>query len=325
MEIVVALVQEPPVFLDLAASTAKAVALIAEAAGGGATLVVFPESWLPGYPVWLDGAPGAALWGESGGGDLYEHLVANAPRRDGPELRALAREAAAVGVDVAIGLHERAGDTLYNATVLLGRDGASQARRKLVPTFNEKLIWGAGDGSTLDTWARPYGTLGSLICWEHWMPLLRAAMHARGETIHVAQWPAVGERHQIASRHYAFEGQCVVIASGCVLSREDVLDGFDHAGGSSAARAMLETIVADAPLLKAGDSAIIAPDASYVLPPIGAVRGIAYARFDPDLMPNLRMALDVSGHYSRPDIFDLRVDIRPRPGVRFEAEDDTLR
>lgn len=320
MDIVVALVQEPPVFLDLGASTARAVALIGEAAAGGATLVVFPESWLPGYPVWLDAAPGAALWGAPGAAALFEHLLANAPTVDGPEIALIAEQAVASGVDVALGLHERAGSTLYNATLLLGHDGDRRARRKLVPTFNEKLIWGAGDGSTLATWTRSYGTLGSLICWEHWMPLLRAAMHAQDETIHVAQWPAVGERHQIASRHYAFEGQCVVIASGCVLTRDDVLGGFDHAGGSVEARAMLETIARTEPLLKSGDSAIVAPDATYILPPVGHSRGIVYAPIDLAAVPNLRMAIDTAGHYARPDIFELRVDTRPRRGVVLRAE-----
>lgn len=318
MRLEVAFVQEPPVFLDLPGSVARAVALVRQAADLGAGLVVFPETWLPGYPVWLDAAPGSALWDHEPAAALFAHLYANAPTLDGPEVAALAEAAAACGVDVVLGMHERAGGTLYNATVMLGADGTSLARRKLTPTFNEKLIWGMGDGSTLGTWRRPWGTVGSLVCWEHWMPLARAAMHAQGETVHVAQWPAVGERHQLASRTYAFEGQCVVLAAGCVLSRDDVLEGFDRSGGPPVARELLEAIPGGA-LLKDGGSAVIGPDTSYLMAPAGDRRGLVRHGVDLDAVASMRMAIDVAGHYARPDVFELRVDMRPRPGTTFRS------
>lgn len=313
----VAIVQQPPVFLNLAASVALAGQIIAEAARGGARLIAFSETWLPGYPVWLDDAPGAALWSNPAAEALFAHLFAHSPTLDGPEMTALAAIARKLGVDVVMGLHERAGNTLYNSTVLLGADGTRGLHRKLVPTYSERLIWGQGDGSTLAAWPRPYGTLGALICWEHWMPLARAAMHAQHEVIHIAQWPAVHERHQLASRTYAFEGQCHVIAAGCVLSRDDVLDGFSSAGGDPLARGLLESIPADKTILKEGGSAVITPDASYVLPPVALSRELLFAEIDLARRDHGKLYLDTHGHYSRPDVFELHVNTRAKAGVRF--------
>ena len=313
--LVVAIVQRPPVFLDLAASTLRAAEIIAELGRAGADLIVFPETWLPGYPVWVDEAADAARWAHPGAEALFAHLHANAPTLDGPEIATLADAAVSAAADVVMGLHERAGGTLYNTTLTLGTDGVRYSRRKLMPTHGERLLWGQGDGSTLDVVPRPYGRLGSLICWEHWMPLARAAMHARGEDFHVAQWPAVGWRHHLANRTYAFEGQCTVIAAGCLLTRADVLDGFDHAGGDRRARALLETIVGEGPL-KEGGSAIIGADAAYLLEPVGA-EPVAWASLDLVALRRRRPYLDTAGHYARPDVFELRVHTAARRGTSF--------
>lgn len=313
----VALIQHPPIFLHRAASVRKAICLITDAAAVGATLVVFPEAWLPGYPVWLDDAAGAALWAHPAADALFAHLVEHSVVIDGEDVAALSRAAIDAGCDVVMGMHERAGRTIYNTTLMLGEDGCKVARRKLMPTHGERLIWGAGDGSTLDVWQRSYGRVGSLICWEHWMPLVRAAMHARHETLHVAQWPAVTPLHQLASRHYAFEGQTIVLASGGVLTRDDVLDGFDSAGGSRLARGLLETI--SATNLKAGGSAVIGPDGGYLLAPSDAAETL-YAQLDLEGVTSPRPYLDVSGHYARPDIFRLTVNTTPRSSIVFDSQ-----
>ena len=318
----IAIVQQPPVFLNLSASVALAKAIITEAARGGAKLVAFSETWLPGYPVWLDDAPGAALWGNPAAEALFAHLFAHSPTINGPEMTELAAQAHEAGIDVVIGLHERAGNTLYNTMALLGADGTRGLHRKLVPTHSERLIWGQGDGSTLSAWQRHYGMLGGLICWEHWMPLARAALHAQHETVHVAQWPAVHERHQLASRTYAFEGQCFVIAAGGVLTRDDVIDGFDSAGGDRLARGLLESIPNDKAFLKDGGSAVIAPDASYVLAPVALGRDLLFVEIDLALCDHGKLYLDTHGHYSRPDVFELHVNTRSNPGVRFSDAPD---
>lgn len=150
------------------------------------------------------------------------------------------------------------------------------------------------------------------------MPLARAAMHAQVETVHVAQWPAVGEMHQVASRQYAFEGQCFVLASGCVLTRDDVLEGFDSVEPPDpVARALLESIPPERVFLKDGGSAVIAPDGSYVAGPLRCDPSTVFASLDLSRLGAGRMYLDVNGHYARPDVFELRVDTRRKLGVRF--------
>ncbi|MCA1652845.1 MAG: carbon-nitrogen hydrolase family protein [Sphingomicrobium sp.] len=320
MSIEIAVVQHPPVFLNLAASVALAERLVRDAAADGAQIAVFPETWLPGYPVWLDDAPGAALWGHGPAEAMFRTLFANAPSLDGPEIAALAKLAQEVGVDIVMGLHERRGASLFNSVIRLASDGGVQIHRKLMPTHGERIIWAAADGSTLGPWPSRHGTLGALICWEHWMPLARAAKHATGEAIHFALWPGVPERHLIASRHYAFEGQCFVIAAGVTLTRDDVLAGFDTlAQPDPAARALLEAIPPERTLLKTGGSAIIAPDMSLVAGPAPANRETLRGAIDLSRLADGYLYLDTSGHYSRPDIFELRVDTRERSGIVFEG------
>jgi nitrilase len=317
----IAVIQRPPVFLNLQASIRLAGELVAEAATKGVKLVVFPESWLPGYPVWFDYAPGAALWGNPAAEALFAHLYTQSPSADGPEIAELSATAVTHAVDIVIGLHERCGNTLYNSMMMLGADGSKGLHRKLVPTHGERLIWGQGDGSTLGVWNRPYGVVGGLICWEHWMPLARAAMHAQHESIHIAQWPAVGELHQMASRTYAFEGQCFVIAAGTVITRHDVLNGFDSAGGDAAARTLLESIPSDPHFLKNGGSAVIAPDGSYITAPVYEDCATIHAAINLAACDRGKLYLDTHGHYSRHDVFTLDVNKRPNPGVRFSDAD----
>ncbi len=315
-----AVIQHPPVFLNLDASLARAEALIAEAAGAGAQLIVFPETWLPGYPVWLDEAPGAGLWGDAGAQRLYQVLADNAVELPGTALDRLLAAARTAGAYVVMGTHERAGGTLYNSTVFVAPEGDRwSVHRKLMPTYTERLVWGLGDGSTLGTMDTPYGALGGLVCWEHWMPLARAAMHAQREAIHIAQWPTVHELHQLASRSYAFEGQCFVIAAGCVLTRRDVFDGLRSTGvGAPEVTRLLEGMRGDeGTRFLRGGSAIIAPDASYLVGPAFDEPGILHAVLDPALATRGHLVMDSAGHYARPDVFRLDVDTRVRRDVSF--------
>jgi nitrilase len=198
---VAAVVQDSPVFLNLEQSVAKACDLIGRAAAQEAQLIAFSETWLPGYPVWLDFAPSAGLWDYPPAKSLFALLYENSITLDGPEVRTLVEKAAEYGVIVVMGAHERVGGTLYNTMLYLGAEGVLGLHRKLIPTYTERLIWGQGDGSTLTVVDTPLGRIGGLICWEHWMPLARAAMHARQESVHVAQWPACKEMNLVASRH----------------------------------------------------------------------------------------------------------------------------
>ena len=316
----VAVIQHTPVFLNLKESLGKASRLIEEAANHGANVVVFPETWLPGYPVWLDFAPRAALWDYHPAKVLYRLLVENSVTIPGRHTSTLLDVARRTGTYVVMGVHERLGGTLYNTLILLHRDGQTfQPHRKLMPTYTERLVWGQGDGSTLNVLPTEYGNLGGLICWEHWMPLARAAMHARGETLHVAQWPAVKELHHLASRHYAFEGQCFVVAAGSVLSRQDMLDGARSLGKSARdAFELLEAIpVGDDELLLNGGSGIIAPDSEYVTGPVLGQSCIIYAEIQPARIVEGNLALDTQGHYSRPDVLHLQDNDKPQRNVSF--------
>lgn len=315
----IALIQEPPVYLNLAKSLEKAVSIAEEAAAGGARIIVFPETWLPGYPVWLDEAPKAALWDYGPAKRLFQYLSENSVEIPGPALEVLQNIAREKEVIVVIGVHERSGGTLYNTTVTIDSDGGYKIHRKLTPTYTERLVWGSGDGSTLEVTETPYGVLGGLICWEHWLPLARATMHSKKEVIHTAQFPTVHERHQIASRHYAFEGQCFVLASGCVLTKSDVLEGFDSLEtGDSEARELLESMENEQ--LQRGGSAVIAPDISYVVEPLYDDTSNVVAELDLDLVKQGALLLDTDGHYSRPDVFKLLVNDAANQNVRFASQ-----
>ncbi len=319
----IALIQDSPVFLNLKESIIKAETLINQAADKGAKIIVFPETWLTGYPIWLDNAKKAAMWNHGGAKALYKILYQNSAILAGKEVAHLRKIADNRKIILVVGCHEVDGNTLYNTIIYFPGDGGDiKVHRKLIPTYNEKLIWGCGDGSTLTTIESEYGVIGGLICWEHWMPLARAAMHSKKEVIHIAQWPSVIELHQMASRHYAFEGRCFVLACGGVLTLKDVLEGFDSLNiDEPEARDMLESsAISGNDFLMTGGSCVIAPDASYLVEPVFKSKKTTYATLDSDLIDESIMTLDTDGHYSRPDIFSLNVNETPQRNVRFFNE-----
>ena len=298
----VAVVQASPTALNLAASSAKALALIEEAAANGAKLVCFGETFLPGYPAWLDYCQGAALWNHSPVKEVFAELRANSVLVPGVETEVLAEAAVRLGAGIVIGVNERVQDapghgTLYNSLLFFGDDGRLvNHHRKLIPTYSERMVWGQGDSAGLRCVKVHNVNVGGLICWEHWMPMARQHMHNMGEQIHVAVWPTVNEMHQVASRHYAFEGRCFVLVAGQIM-RASALP----AGLSPLAQLAPET------LIERGGSAIIAPDGRYIVGPTFDEEVVLYATLDLQEIDQESMTLDVSGHYSRPDIFQLKV------------------
>ena len=314
-----AVVQHPPVFLNIDKSIKKACTLIKEAADHGADLIVFPETWLPGYPVWLDFSPKAALWDYPPAKVLYKILVENAVTIPGKHLKNLTDLAKNIKKYVVMGVHELRGGSLYNTMVFINRAGTFRIHRKLMPTYTERMIWGRGDGSTLHVLPTEYGCIGGLICWEHWMPLARAALHAYGETVHIAQWPMVKDLHHIASRHYAFEGQCFVIAAGCCLSRGEILDGIASLGQSGSEAAELLEAIPENTVLRGG-SAVIAPDTGYVKGPVYDESCTIYAEIDLGRIVEGHLFLDTHGHYARPDVFQLTVNDTPQEDVTFQSD-----
>ncbi len=302
--VVVAAVQAAPIYMNLERSLARAVELIAEAARRRSQLVVFPESWLPGYPAWLDTCRDVARWDHPPMKRLYSQLMDNSVVVPGPVTEELGEAARRHNLTLVMGVHERVNTgagrgTIYNSILTFGPTGELlNVHRKLVPTFNERLIWGAGDGRGLKTVETPVGKIGGLICWEHWMPHARQALHIGGEDIHVALWPSVKEMHQIASRHYAFEGRCFVVAAGSIMRRSDLpaeLELADDENGE------------DNELILNGGSAVIGPDGQYVAGPAFGSEVIILARINLERIREESMVLDVTGHFNRPDIFDFRL------------------
>ena len=217
----VAIVQAAPIPLAIGDGITKAVELAGEAIKQGAKLVAFGETFLGGYPLWLDEAPGAALWDHPGTRAMHRLMLENAIVANDERLLPLQELCDEHDACISIGAHERVRSSLYNNQLMLRPRQDPLPHRKLVPTHGERLIWMRGDGSTLGVHQAEWGKAGNLICWEHWMPLARAAMHNLGESVHVAAWPTVREQYAIASRHYAMEGRCFVLAAGLVQHRDD--------------------------------------------------------------------------------------------------------
>ncbi|MFN9634182.1 MAG: carbon-nitrogen hydrolase family protein [Erythrobacteraceae bacterium] len=311
----VAVVQAAPIPLDFQAGIDKAVRLAREAIDNGARVVAFGETFLGGYPLWLDEAPGAALWDHPGTCVLHAIMLEQAVVANDERLLPLQELADASGAIISIGAHERVRRSLVNNQLTIRPGLPVLDHRKLVPTHGERLIWARGDGSTLGVHQAEWGRLGTLICWEHWMPLARAAIHNLGEDVHIAAWPTVRESHQIASRHYAMEGRCFVLAAGLVQVKDDLLEGLERVGGSVEARELLEAIPGG--VLNRGGALIAAPD-TRVIAQAGEGEETLLAELDLTEVVKGLTNLDTDGHYARPDVFDLTVDTRARDGVNWE-------
>ena len=297
--------QQGPVALNLERSLDRLESLARDAdrEAGGLDVMVVGETWLPGYPAWIDLAPGAAFWDSEPVKEVFATLRANSVVVPGPVTERIGALARSLGAVLVIGVNERVDEgpgnrTLYNALLTFGSDGhLLNHHRKLVPTFSERLIWGPGDGAGLRAHDTEFGRVGGLICWEHWMPGARQAMHESGEHIHVAVWPTAHDRHQVASRHYAFEGRCFVLAAGQVMRADELPAGLEMPEG-----------LAPDELVMRGGSAIIAPNGDYLAGPVFDDDSAVVAELDLTMIDREVMALDVTGHYHRPDVFGFRVN-----------------
>lgn len=300
-------VQAASVFFDKDRCLQKACDLIADAARAGATLAAFGEGWLPGYPFFVDAEPNALWW------EAAAEYAANAITVPGPETEALCAAAESGGLDVVIGVAERdprTGSTVYCTLLFIGREGRLLGRhRKIKPTHHERSIWGDGDAEGLRVHERAYGRLGGLNCWEHNIVLPGFALMAQGVGVHVAAWPGreperaptepVWSRQVLLSRAFASQaGAYVVCAAGVRMhehtpERYRTLAAFEHNGASC----------------------IIDPWGEVVAGPIFG-EGLLLAEADPDRIRMAKVACDPAGHYSRPDLFELRLEGRTLFGGR---------
>ncbi len=301
----VAAVQMAPDLDSLAGTLAKVISAVAEAAEKGARLVVFPETFLPWYPYFSFVLPPVATGAE------HIRLYENAVTVPGPVTEAVAAAARAGGIVVVLGVNERDHGSLYNAQLIFDSDGTLKLRRrKITPTFHERMIWGQGDGSGLTVVETAVGRVGALACWEHYNPLARYALMAQHEEIHVAQFPGsmVGpifaEQMEVTIRHHALESGCFVVNSTGWLTEAQIARISPDEKMRRALRGGCFT-------------AIISPEGSHVVPPLTEGEGMLIADLDMGLIIKRKRMMDSVGHYARPELLKLSLDNRPAPPMQL--------
>lgn len=295
----IAAVQAAPVFLDRTATTEKVLSLMTEAAGNGAELAAFPETFLSGYPIWVE-LTGGAAFDDPDQKRAYAAYLEGAVRLGGPEMAEIIQKSAELNLFTYLGLTERSvsGGTVYCSLAAVDPAlGLVSLHRKLMPTYEERLVWGTGDGAGLRVHDYQGWRIGGLNCWENWMPLARQAMYAQGEQLHIAVWPGSAHLTGDISRFVAREGRVYVLSAGGVLSLDDIPDSFP----------LKNSLAAVTEKFKSGGSCLIAPNGEPVFGPLEDEEGIFYGEIDLATVRGERQNFDPAGHYNRADVFDLRV------------------
>lgn len=315
----VAAVQAEPMWLDMDGTTDKTIRLIGEAAAGGADLVAFPETWIPGYPVFLWSYP------------VYEQMQfvaryhANSPTIDGPQITRIREAAQQHSITVVVGFSEKDAGSLYMAQAVIGPDGELVLhRKKLKPTHAERTLFGEGDGSDIRVIDTPLGRLGALQCFEHLQPLTKYAMYAQNEQIHISGWPCLGipgnvpalspESIMACTQTYALESSAFVIAATQIMS-DDGARKFPTADGGPA------------PVYTGGGgyARVYGPHSAMITEPLDPTEeGIVYADLDLSDIDLAKNTVDPAGHYARPDVTRLVFDNRPHKPVITPREQQAI-
>lgn len=305
----VAVVQAAPVAFDTERTLAKIGRLSAEAAAKGAQLVLFPEAFVGGYPREL--SFGATVGHRTPEGrDEYRRYWENAIEVPGAAARQLADIAGSNKIYLIAGVIERAGGTLYCTVLFFAPDGAYMGKhRKLMPTGSERLIWGFGDGSTMPVYDTPLGKVGAVICWENYMPLMRAAHYAKGVQIYCAPTADGRDTWLATVRHIAVEGRCFVLSCNQFARRSDYPASYASVLGNQPDRVMSR-----------GGSCIISPLGEILAGPNYEGEAILVADLDINQIAQGKFDFDAVGHYARPDVFSLLVDETPKVPVVFNAD-----
>jgi nitrilase len=304
-----AVVQAAPVIFDTPRTVAKLVDLTEQAAAQGAGIVVFPEAFVGGYPKGLDFGARLGMRSPEGRED-FRRYYESAITVPGPEMLEIAEVARRDRLHLVVGVIERDGGTLYCTALMFGPDGSLLGKhRKLMPTALERLVWGLGDGSTITVVDSAIGRFGSVICWENYMPLLRMAMYAKGIEIYCA--PTVDDRETWlpTMRTIALEGRCFVLSACQYLTRADCPKAYNAIQGDDPSTVLI-----------CGGSCIVDPLGNVLVEPNFEGEITHLADLDRRIIARGKYDLDVTGHYARPDVFNLTVDTRPKSPVSFATE-----
>lgn len=307
----VAIVQNPPAYLDKVETVASAVTYVEEAVKNGAALVVFPEAYIAGYPTWIWRLRPGGDMGLSG--EIHERMLQSSVDLSSDDLKPLMETAKKSKVTIVVGINEIdsefSGTTIFNTIVTIGPDGTILNRhRKLMPTNPERMVYGNGDASGLRVVDTPVGRIGALVCWENYMPLARYALYAQNLDILIAPTWDVGEVWQSSMRHIAREGGCWVLTTATALETKDMPDDFPER----------DTVFPKEEWINSGGAMVVAPSGTIIEGPLMERKGILYAEIDTEASQKARRSLDVAGHYSRPDIFSLEVNRDQSKPVDFK-------
>ena len=293
----IGLVQAEPVLFNKKASLEKALGYIDEAADNGAEFIVFPELFIPGYPVGMNFGFSVGKRTEPGREDWKRYYDASVVA-GGEEFMKIAEAAGRTGAYISIGFSERdaVGGTLYNSNAIFEPDGSYKVHRKLKPTGSERLVWGDADKHYFPVTETPWGPVGSLICWESYMPLARVALYQKGITIYISPNTNDNPEWQATIQHIAIEGKCYFVNADMIIRRD------------SYPADLKADEIGDLPYwVCRGGSCIIDPFGHYATEPVWDKEAIIYADLDMQKVPASRMEFDACGHYARPDVLDLRV------------------
>ena len=297
----VALVQAEPVLFDKQASLDKALAYIDEAAEQKPDLIVFPELFIPGYPIGLSFGFSMGKRTEPGREDWKRYYDASVVAGEA-EFKALSEAAVKTGAYISIGFSERdaVGGTLYNSNAIFEPNGEYKVHRKLKPTGTERVVWGDANKDYFPITETPWGPIGSLICWESYMPLARVALYQKGITIYISPNTNDNPEWQATIQHIAIEGKCYFINSDMIVRKSSYPTDLNEA----------ETVSCLPDMVCCGGSCIIDPYGHYVTDPVWDEETVIYAELDMNLPAACKMEHDAVGHYARPDVLELKVNDR---------------
>lgn len=307
--------QIAPIWLNKEKTILKIIDYLQKAAFEKCELAVFGECVLPGYPFWLDFTDGAAFNSDIQK-EIYAHYLQEAIEIEKGDLDPICEIAKKNRMAIYLGCLERGADrgnhSVYCTLVYINENGAiCSTHRKLMPTYEEKLVWAIGDGHGLKVHPLKGFHVGGLNCWENWMPLTRSAMYAQGENVHVAVWPGSIRNTNDLTRHIALESRSFVVSVSGIMRKQDITDDLPYS----------DVMIQHAPKSMAdGGSCIAAPDGSWIIEPIVGKEAFASATINLNEVRKERHNFDPSGHYSRPDVMQLKVNRSRQRIVEFKDD-----